>query len=86
MDKLSSVIAALDAGKLPTQKQADTAIDWILQNIIASVESPDAGKISESGEVLARGIQDLLIAYKKLGDNKNCERLDFPQFQNLIAV
>ncbi|KAG1819882.1 hypothetical protein EV424DRAFT_1539686 [Suillus variegatus] len=75
MDKLSSVIAALDAGKLPTQKQADAAIDWTLQNIIASVESPDAGNISESGEVLARGIQDLLIAYNKLGDNKNHDNL-----------
>ncbi|KAG2049341.1 hypothetical protein BDR06DRAFT_961710 [Suillus hirtellus] len=75
MDKLSSIIAALDAGKLPTQKQVDTAIDWTLQNIITSVESPDAGKISESGEVLARGIQDLLIAYKKLGDNKNYDNL-----------
>ncbi|KAG1775163.1 hypothetical protein EV702DRAFT_1180430 [Suillus placidus] len=75
MDKLSSVIAALDAGKLPTQKQADTAFDWTLQNIVTSVESPDAGKLSEPGKVLTHGIQDLLIAYKKLGDNKNHDDL-----------
>ncbi|KAG2341902.1 hypothetical protein BDR05DRAFT_976774 [Suillus weaverae] len=75
MDKLSSVIAALDAGKLPTQKQADTAFDWTLQNIVTSVESPDAGKLSEPGKVLTRGIQDLLIAYKKLMDNKNHDNL-----------
>ncbi|KAG2360077.1 hypothetical protein BDR07DRAFT_1413625 [Suillus spraguei] len=75
MDKLSSAIAALDAGKLPTQKQVDVAIDWTLQNIVASAESPDTGKLTESGKVLARGIQDLLIAYKKLGDNKNHDNL-----------
>ncbi|KAG2745595.1 hypothetical protein P692DRAFT_20741308 [Suillus brevipes Sb2] len=75
MDKLSSVIAALDAGKLPTQKQVDTAIDWTLQNIVASVESSDAGKLSDPGKVLAHGIHDLLTAYKKLGDNKNYDNL-----------
>ncbi|KAG0700157.1 hypothetical protein DFH29DRAFT_933392 [Suillus ampliporus] len=73
--KLSSVIAALDAGKLPTQKQVDAAIDWTLENVVASLESPDAGKLSEPGKVLAHGIQDLLIAYKKLGDKKNCDHL-----------
>ncbi|KAG1718945.1 hypothetical protein EDB19DRAFT_1898934 [Suillus lakei] len=75
MDKLSSVIAALDAGKFPTQNQVDAAIDWTLHNILASVESPDAGKLSEPGKALARGIQDLLVAYKKLGDNKNHDNL-----------
>lgn len=75
MEKLSSVIAALDAGKLPTQKQVDAAIDWTLQNIVASTESPDAGKLTEPGKVLARGVQDLLIAYKKLGNNKNHDNL-----------
>ncbi|KAG1852737.1 hypothetical protein F4604DRAFT_1629081 [Suillus subluteus] len=75
MDKFSSVIAALDAGKLPTQKQVDTTIDWILHNIVTSVESPDTAKLSETGKVLARSIEDLLIAYKKLGDNKNHDNL-----------
>ncbi|KAG1725498.1 uncharacterized protein EDB91DRAFT_1062179 [Suillus paluster] len=75
MDKLSSFIAALDAGKLPTQKQVDAAIEWTLEHIVASFESPDSGKLSESGKVLARGVQDLLLAYKKLGDNKNYDDL-----------
>ncbi|KAG2125484.1 hypothetical protein DEU56DRAFT_743663 [Suillus clintonianus] len=75
MDTLSSVIAALDAGKLPNQQQADAAIDWILQNIVARVESSDAGNLSEPGKALAYGIQDLLIAYKTLGNNKNYDNL-----------
>lgn len=78
MDKLSSVIAAIDAGKLPTQKQVNDAIDWTLENIVASVESTDAGKLSESGKILARGLQDLLLAYKQLGTNKNRSYLKLP--------
>jgi len=78
MDKLSSVIAAIDAGKIPTQKQVDDAIDWSLQNIIAGVESPDMGKLSEPGKVLARGLRDLLLAYRQLGTKKNCNYFHFP--------
>ncbi|OAX34743.1 hypothetical protein K503DRAFT_803347 [Rhizopogon vinicolor AM-OR11-026] len=75
MDKLSSVIAAIDAGKLPTQKQVNDAIDWTLENIVANVEAPDAGKLSEPGKILARGLQDLLLAYKQLGTKKNHDNL-----------
>jgi hypothetical protein len=78
MDKLSSVIAAIDAGKLPTQKQVNDAIDWTLENIVSSVESTDVGKLSEPGKILARGLQDLLLAYKQLGTNKNRNYLKPP--------
>jgi hypothetical protein len=79
MDKLSSIIAAIDAGKLPTQKQVDDAIDWTLENIVVSVTSPDAGKFSEPGKILARGLQDLLLAYKQLGTKKNRNYLHSPR-------
>lgn len=86
MDKLSSVISAIDAGKLPTQKQVDDAIDWTLENIIATVESPDAGKLSEPGKILARGLQNLLLAYRQLGDKKNCNYLGFYLNRSKLSV
>lgn len=70
MDKTSSVIAALDAGKLPTQDQLNAIIDWLLVHIIPS-DSPELEKLTQPGGALATGLADVLIAYKQLGTNKN---------------
>ncbi|EIW84439.1 hypothetical protein CONPUDRAFT_135878 [Coniophora puteana RWD-64-598 SS2] len=71
MDKTTSVVAALDAGKMPTQKQINQMFDWILDNMFSGLESSDAGKLSEPGKILAEGIRDILQAYKQLGTSKN---------------
>lgn len=76
MDKTSSIIAALDAGKLPTQRQLNAFIDWLLLNIIPS-DTPELDKLTPQGGALARGFADMLTAYKQLGSNKNCA---FPTF------
>ncbi|KAG2125494.1 hypothetical protein DEU56DRAFT_916462 [Suillus clintonianus] len=86
MDKLFSVIAALNAGKLPTQNQVGAAIDWTLENIVPSDESPDAGKLSIPGKTLAQDTQYLLTAYKMLGDNKNCDAISTLLRFNLISL
>ncbi|KAH7884249.1 hypothetical protein F5I97DRAFT_2035588 [Phlebopus sp. FC_14] len=75
MDKASSVIAALDAGKLPSQQQINRAIDWTLENLITSPDPVDADKLSEQGRIVASGLRDLLTAYKQLGINKNSDNL-----------
>ncbi|KIJ60327.1 hypothetical protein HYDPIDRAFT_98881 [Hydnomerulius pinastri MD-312] len=75
MDKSTSIIAALDAGKLPSQSQINDIIDWTLENLIASTESSDAGKLSEQGKILAHGLRDVLAAYKQLGTSKNNDNL-----------
>ncbi|GJE93419.1 hypothetical protein PsYK624_095780 [Phanerochaete sordida] len=76
MDKASSVIAALDAGKLPSQQQVDQFIDWLLQSGLTEVEpSSDYGELSENGRVLVQDIRDILNAYKQMGDNKNGDNL-----------
>ncbi|KIJ13173.1 hypothetical protein PAXINDRAFT_163752 [Paxillus involutus ATCC 200175] len=75
MDKISSIIAALDAGKLPTQGQINVIIDWTLENLVISPESPDIEKLSESGKILARGLREVLVAYKQLGTSKNYDNL-----------
>lgn len=77
MDKASSVIAALDAGKFPSQQQTDQFIDWLLQSGVTQVEpSPEYGELSEKGRILVQDIRDVLNAYKQLGDNMNgmCSR------------
>ena len=72
MDKSSSVIAALDAGKIPSQQQINAFIDWFLQSPLSQVEpSPQGGDLSEQGRVLVNDIRDLLTAYKLLGEHKN---------------
>jgi hypothetical protein len=70
MDKTSSVIAALDAGKLPSQRQINVIIDWILVDIIPS-DPTELNDLTERGKVIARDLTDLLNAYKQLGTNKN---------------
>lgn len=70
MDKTSSVIAALDAGKLPSQHQLNAIIDWILLNIIP-FNSPELDKLTPPGSSIARSLADVLAAYKQLGINKN---------------
>jgi hypothetical protein len=72
MDKASSVIAALDAGKFPTQQQIDQFIDSVLKSGLTQVEpSSEYGELSEQGRTLIQDIRDILDAYKQLGDNKN---------------
>lgn len=76
MDKASSVIAALDAGKLPSTQQIDQFIDWLLQSGLTQVEpSPEYGALSEQGRVLIQDLRDLLNAYKLIGDHKNGDNL-----------
>ena len=81
MDKASSVIAALDAGKLPSQQQINAFIDWFLQSPLSQVEpSSQGGDLSEQGRVLVNDIRELLTAHKLLGDHKN----GTPTFDSLV--
>ncbi|KZP20679.1 hypothetical protein FIBSPDRAFT_911054 [Athelia psychrophila] len=71
MDKTTSVLAALDAGKLPNQKQVNQAIDWITENVIPEAQPQGGGELSAQGRVIANGLREVLSAYKQLGSSKN---------------
>jgi hypothetical protein len=72
MDKTSSIIAALNAGKLPSQEQTSQWIDWFLNSQLSQVEpSTDAGELSQQGRVLVSDVRDLMTAYKLAGEHKN---------------
>ncbi|KAF5378126.1 hypothetical protein D9615_007578 [Tricholomella constricta] len=75
MDKATSVLGALDAGKLPTTQQINQFIDWLDKVGIASVEPRITGDLSSQGRLLARRVRELLDAYKQLGINKNGDNI-----------
>jgi hypothetical protein len=71
MDKVTSVLAALDANKFPDQNQINQAIDWVLVNVIAEFEPSEGGELSAQGKLIAGGLREVLQAYKQLGSAKN---------------
>jgi hypothetical protein len=80
-ENLSSVVAALDAKKLPSQNQIDAYLTFaqrFLQRADQGAESlsqksgsGDVGRLSQHGSTLARDAAEVLEAYKVLGDEKN---------------
>jgi len=76
MDKTASIIAALNAGKLPTAEQTSSALDLFLQSPLLTAEPlPDGGELSEQGKALQNDVRDILLAYKQLGESKNGDSL-----------
>ncbi|KAF8638388.1 hypothetical protein AX17_002249 [Amanita inopinata Kibby_2008] len=75
MDKLTSVIAAFDAGKLPTTQQANQLIDWLNNVGIAQMEPSGADELSSQGRLLASDIRSVLECYKEIGNNKNRDNI-----------
>lgn len=74
MDKSSSVIAALNAGKLPSSEQLASWVDMALNSAILNKDpSADGGELSQQGKVLQNDVRDLLTAWKELGESKNGE-------------
>ncbi|KAJ7485234.1 hypothetical protein B0H11DRAFT_1806634 [Mycena galericulata] len=74
MDRLSSITAALDAGKLPATEQVNAFIDWLTKSIIPAVQ-PSEDSLSGQGRVLANDIRQVLEAYRTLNANKNKDNL-----------
>lgn len=86
MNKASDIVAALDAGKLPSQQQINQFIDWLQNSGLTQVEpSPEYGELSEQGRVLVQDIRDVLDAYKKVGEHKNGTYLSCSVFRVLHA-
>ena len=72
MDKASSVAAAFNAGKQPSQQQVDAWVDYLLQGPLLQVEKSDAGgELSQNGKQLARDLRNIIETYKAYGEHKN---------------
>jgi len=71
MDKSSSVIAALDAGKLPSTKQLSHFFNWLRDVGITHVEPSAQTELTSQGRVLANDVRRILDAYTQFLNNKN---------------
>ena len=80
-ENLASIIAALDAKKLPSQKQIDQYLS-LAQRFFEKAEkgagdlseqanAGDIGRLSKHGSILARDTIEIFEAYKVIGDEKN---------------
>jgi hypothetical protein len=76
MDRTTSIIAALQAGKLPSTEQLSIAIDNLLKSDLLQVESvAGSPQLTQQGKTLAGDIREILSAYKALGEVSNCTSL-----------
>ncbi|KAF8152356.1 hypothetical protein B0H34DRAFT_784565 [Crassisporium funariophilum] len=75
MDKSSSVIAAFEAGKLPSTQQFNAFVDWLRDVGITQVEPSADGELSKQGRVLADDFRLILDSYKQLANNKNSDNI-----------
>ncbi|KAF9458086.1 hypothetical protein BDZ94DRAFT_1271588 [Collybia nuda] len=75
MDKATSIVAAFEAGKLPSTQQVNQFIDWLDKVGITSTETLSTGNLSSRGRLLANRVRDVLDAYKQLGMNKNGDNI-----------
>lgn len=76
MEKLSSTIAALNAGKLPTTRQLVDHIDWLELVLLPKMEptaetAMELPQLTAQGKLLADDIRALLVAYKMVALHKN---------------
>jgi hypothetical protein len=72
MENYAAILGALDAGKLPTQKQINGTIEWMLQGPLIQVESSEmSGTLSDQGKAIAGALREVLDAHKRAGINKN---------------
>ncbi|KAJ4468733.1 hypothetical protein J3R30DRAFT_3553625 [Lentinula aciculospora] len=65
MDKFIDILAAFDAGKLPSHDQVNNFLEWFKTDIISD------GALSIQGHNLAERLRDVVTAYQTLGEHKN---------------
>ncbi|KAF9554848.1 hypothetical protein CPC08DRAFT_643741 [Agrocybe pediades] len=78
MDKSASILAALDAGKLPTTQQASAYIDYVANDILppeTATTDDLTAELSSQGKVLAGDLKELLDAYKAVIVTKNSDNI-----------
>ncbi|CAK5263337.1 unnamed protein product [Mycena citricolor] len=71
MDKTTSVLAAFDAGKLPSTQQIHAFTEWLRESVITAAEPSSEDPLSEQGRVFAGDVRGILEAYETLLKHKN---------------
>ncbi|KAJ3765925.1 hypothetical protein FB446DRAFT_759221 [Lentinula raphanica] len=65
MNRFIDILAALDAGKLPSHTQVNDFLEWLKTDIISD------GTLSTQGHNLSERLRDVITAYQTLGEHKN---------------
>jgi hypothetical protein len=94
-DKFASIIAALEAGKIPSQKQFNDYVVFAQQFIqrannqassfAEQQQSSDVGKLSEDGSLILGDLNEILEAYRDLATQKNGNLSHFKSRDELHA-
>ena len=72
MDKASSVVAAINAGKLPSTQQFNHFVNYLNEVGITQVEpDKDSAPLTAQGRLLADDLKQVLDAYKQFVNNNN---------------
>lgn len=83
MDKSSSVMAALNVGKLPSTQQFGDFVNWLRDVGIINIKSPAQAELSSQGRLLSNDVRRILDAYTQFLNNKN--GLSFPVLGSIIT-
>jgi hypothetical protein len=85
LDKAADVVAALRAGKLPSQAQFGHVLCSILQSRLldphglaaatSSAQLVGGDKLSRSGRRVLADVREIIQAIQEWGVTKNCERM-----------
>ncbi|PVG01902.1 hypothetical protein CPB86DRAFT_24838 [Serendipita vermifera] len=91
-EKYASIIAALEAGKIPSQKQINQCIAFVQRLIHQAInqdgkgQSSDIGRLSSDGAQILGDVNDILEAYKDLANQKNGDDILQEAVWNLSQV
>ncbi|KAL1713884.1 hypothetical protein EV715DRAFT_210772 [Schizophyllum commune] len=75
MDRATSVVAALEAGKLPSQSQISAWLKWLDDSGLTQAQPEGKDALSSQGRVLLNDVRGVLAAYQTLGERKNHDDL-----------
>ena len=71
-EKIADALAALHAGKLPTQQQLDSALRKLLKSgILVAEAGRRGGALNETGAKVVRDTRELVEALLRFGLEKN---------------
>jgi hypothetical protein len=70
-DNVADALGALSAGKMPTQRQLDAALNKLLSSDMLKVGATSTGALSAHGKVLALDVREIVESVARIGMEKN---------------
>ncbi|CAE6445246.1 unnamed protein product [Rhizoctonia solani] len=74
-DKSADALGALSAGKMPTQRQLDSALSSLLSSDLLTVGNTATGALSAHGQALVLDMRRIVQAVARIGLEKNADDL-----------